>query len=102
MLWLIGHIDALASHVVFPSVVRAADTAFLVATEPERDAAVRAELVHQGVASIAVAERDQPLREELHADRRAVVLRELLGQQRRQPIASEHPAERRFRPSLGQ
>jgi len=46
---------------------------------------------------LRVAERDQPLRHELHAHRRAVRLGQLLGQQRRNPVAPEQFAHRRAR-----
>ena len=52
--------------------IRAAQTALLVAPEPQRDAAVRAEFVHQPVTPLAVAKRDQPLGEQLHPDWRTV------------------------------
>src|SRR5439155_5198777 len=40
-------LNALAGHVVLPAVIRAAESVFLVTPEPERYAAVRAELVDQ-------------------------------------------------------
>ena len=54
-------LDALAGDVVLPAVVRAAQPALLVAAEPERDAAMRAELVDQAEAALRVAEGDQLL-----------------------------------------
>ena len=94
--------DTLPGHVVFPAVVRTAQTAFLVAAEPERYAAMRAELVDQAEASFGVAKCDQPLRQQLHAHRRAVVLRQFLGQQSGDPVAPEHLAHRRALTGLGQ
>src|SRR6185295_10438747 len=90
-----GDLDALAGHVVFPAVVGAAQAAFLVAAEPERHAAVRAELVHQAEAVAAVAERDQPFREQLDAHRSTVRLGQLGRKQCRQPVAPEQRAHRR-------
>ena len=102
LLRLRRNLHALAGHVVFPAVIRAAQPAFLVAAEPQRHAAMRAEFVHQPVATLGVAEGDQPLRQKLHAHRRAVVLRQFLGQQRRHPVAAEHLAHRRARAGAGQ
>jgi len=53
----------------------AAQAAFFVAAEPERDAAMRAELVDQAVFAVAVAKGEQPLGQELHPHRRAFVFR---------------------------
>ena len=71
------HFDALAGMVVFPAVIGAAQPVLLVAAEPERDAAMRAEFVDQAVASLGVAEGEQPLGQELHPHRRAFVLRQV-------------------------
>ena len=49
-------VDALPGDVVFPAVIGAAQAAFLVLAEPERDAAMRAEFVDQPDAALAVAE----------------------------------------------
>ncbi len=89
------HVDALAGHVVFPAVIGAAQAVVLVAAEPQRHAAVGAELVHQADAALRIAERDQPLRQELHAHRRAIRLRQLGRHQRRDPVAAEQRAHRR-------
>ena len=53
------HFDALPGMVVFPAVIGAAQPVLLVAAEPERDAAMRAELVDQAVASLGVAEGER-------------------------------------------
>ena len=73
-----GNLDALAGDVVLPAVIRAAQAAFLVAPEPQRHAAVRAEFVDQAEPFLRIAKRDQPLAENLHAYRRAIGLRQLL------------------------
>ncbi len=88
------HVHALPGHVVLPAMVGTAQPAFFVAAEPQRNAAVSAELVDESQPSVRVAECDQPLRKELYPDGRTVVLRKLLRQQRRQPIAAEQPAHR--------
>src|SRR5262249_32937610 len=64
------HIDALTGHIVFPAVIRAAQPALLVASKPERDAAMGAELVHQADAALRVAEGQQALGEKFYAHRR--------------------------------
>ena len=65
-------------------------------------ATVRAELVDQTVSSRVVAERDETLRQQLHAHRRAVVLWQLVHEQRRNPIGAEHPSHRRGWTGRGQ
>src|SRR4051812_42512489 len=55
-----GNVDALARRVEFPAVVGAAQAAFLVAPEPERDSTVRAELVDETERAFTVAKRHQP------------------------------------------
>jgi hypothetical protein len=53
----------------------------LVAAEPQRDAAVGAELVGQRIAALRVAPGQQPLAEQLDPHRRAFVLGQFLGKQ---------------------
>ena len=77
-LWLRRHLDALPSEVELPAVIGAAQSAFLVAAEPKRDAAMGTKLVDQPVAALAVAERHEPLGQQLDAHRRAVVCRQVL------------------------
>ena len=101
LLGLRRHLDALAGDVELPAVIGAAQPAFLVAPEPQRDAAMRAELVDQAEPSLAVAERDEPLGQHLDPHRRTVVLGQLLGEQHRHPVAAEQCAHRRARPGLG-
>ena len=96
------HLDALAGVVVLPAVVRAAQPVLLVAAEPQRHAAVRAELIGQRIAALRVAPGEQPLGEELDAHRRAFVLRQLRGQQRGLPVQPEHLAHRRAGAGLGE
>src|SRR5438552_11680840 len=97
-----GQIHALAVHVVLPAVVRAAQPALLVAAEPERNAAMRAEFVDDADAPFAVAERDQPLSEQLHANRRTVALRQFPVEQRRYPVTPEQLTHRRAGAGAGQ
>src|SRR5689334_6549702 len=49
------HLDALAGVVVLPAVIGAAQAAVLVAAEPQRHAAVRAELVGERELAVGVA-----------------------------------------------
>src|SRR6266852_2507842 len=97
-----GQVHALAVHVVLPPVVRAAQPALLVAPEPQRHAAVGAELVDDADAPFAVAERDQLLSEQFHANRRAIALRQLPVEQRGYPVAPEQLAHRRAGARTGQ
>src|SRR5436190_24036262 len=97
-----GQVHAVAVHVVLPAVVRAAQPALLVAAEPERHAAMGTELVDEADAPFAVAERDQLLSQQLHANRRAIALRQLGVEQRRYPVAPEQLTHRRAGTGAGQ
>src|SRR5262249_30862306 len=77
-------------------------SALLVAAEPQRHASVRAEFVDESVPSVRIAKRQQTLRQELDTHRRTVVLGQLLGEERRNPVTAEHPAHRRAGTGLGQ
>ena len=94
------HVDALARIVEFPAVIGTAQPAFLVAAEPERRAAMRTEFVDQAIVAVGVAEGDEALGQDLHAHRRAIVLRQLLRQQGWQPVAAEQVAHRGSRSGL--
>ena len=96
------HLDALAGVVVFPAVIGAAQPAVLVAAEPQRDAAVGAELVGQRELPCVSRQASSRSRQELDAHRRALVLGQLLGQQRRLPAQAEHLAHRRAGAGLGE
>src|SRR5215510_7033001 len=63
---------------------------------------MRTKLVDQSVAPPRIAKRQQPLRQEFDAYRRAFVLGQLLCQQGRDPVAAEEPAAGCAWPSLGQ
>ena len=89
------HIEHVAVHIEFPAVIEAAQAAFLVAREEQRDAAMRAELFEQPDLAPAVAEDDQILAHEPHAPRRGVGL-DLLAQRRGDPVAADHPPHRRI------
>src|SRR5262249_29259019 len=89
------HVDALPGHVVFPAVIGTAQPFLLVAAEPQRYAAGRAELVHQAQPPWCVAEGDQPLAEQRHLDRRTVRTRQFLRHQGGDPAAAEQLAHGR-------
>src|SRR6202022_4985458 len=72
LLGLVHLIDAIAVDVEFPAVIDAAQARFFVASEPQRGAAVRAELVDQTDTALAVAKADQTLAQNVKTDRRAV------------------------------
>ena len=96
------HLDALAVDAVLPAVIGAAQSVVLIASDPERRAAMGAELVHQRIVALAVAPGDQPLGQKLHPHRRASVLGQLARQHRRQPVAAEQGAHRRAGSGLGE
>jgi hypothetical protein len=89
------HVDALSGEVELPTMIWTAQSAFLIATEPQRYAAMGAEFVDQTEPAKAVAKRNQPLRQKLDPHRRTVVCRQFLSQQRRQPVTPEKIAHRR-------
>ena len=95
------HVDALARRVELPAVIEAADTAFLVAAEEQRGAAVRAAMIHHANAATAVAEGDQLLAQQHEPHRRSVAL-ELRGLQRRHPVFAHQRAHRRTGPDPGE
>src|SRR5262249_39058484 len=99
---LARHLDRLAGDVVLPAVIRAAQAALLVPAEPEGDAPVRAELVDEAITPPGVAERQEPLRQELDPHRRAVVVGKLLREKHRLPVATEELPHGRPWTRLGQ
>jgi hypothetical protein len=72
-----------------------AQAAFLVAAEPQRHAAMRAEFVDEAEASLRIAECHHALAEAFHAHRRAIALGQLPRQQHGQPIAAKQVSHRR-------
>ena len=65
----------MAGHVVFPAVIGTAQPVVLIAADPERGAAMGAELVDQRIAPLRIAPGQQPLGEEFYAYRRTFVFR---------------------------
>src|SRR5438105_8536273 len=74
--------------------IDAADSAFLVASEEERGAAMRAAVVHHADPARAVAKRDQLLAKQHQPDRRAVAL-EFGGLRGRNPVLPHQLAHHR-------
>ena len=95
------HVDALPGHVVFPAMIGAAQAGLLVAAEPQRDAAMGAELVDQAEPAVAVAERQQALGQNLHPHRRAVVSGQFLGEAARAASSCGKAARRACRGRSG-
>ena len=60
-----------------------------------------AELVDEAVAPESVAESNQALGQNLHAHRRTIVLRQFLGEEHRQPVATEKVTHLGTRSGLG-
>jgi hypothetical protein len=77
--------------------VDAAETAAFAATEVERSAAMRTALAEQSDLARAVAERDEILAEDPHADRRRIRTGEIGRLQDRQPVLPEEVAHERPR-----
>ena len=97
-----GHVDAASLHVELPAVVDAANTARLVAPEPEVGAAVRAMLIDDADAPARVSERQQLLAHDRDFLGHPVGFGQLLRQQNRQPEAAQQLAHRRSRTGFGQ
>ncbi len=91
----LGMSTHVAVHVELPAVIDAAQAALLVAREEQGRAAMAAIGVEQSDAARAVAEGDEVLAQEPHADGRAVALRQLARERRGLPIAPEQLARRR-------
>jgi hypothetical protein len=95
------HVDTVASDVVFPAVIDAADAAFLVASEEQRGAAVRTTVVHHADAALCVAKRDQLFAEQHQPDRRPVA-HEFDGLCRGDPVLAHQFAHDRSGSDLGE
>jgi hypothetical protein len=90
-----GHVDDVAVDVEFPAVIEAAQAALLVATEDQRCTAMQAELGEHAQLAVRIAEDDQVFAQEPGADRRAVLLRDLVREADRQPVAAHDAAHGR-------
>ncbi len=96
------HVDASAVGIELPAVIDAADAAFLVATEPEVGAAVRAVLIDDADDAAAIAEGQQFLAHDDNLLRRPIGLRQFRRQQHRHPEPSQQLAHPRSRTTLGE
>ena len=94
--WLRRHLDDVAVNVELPAVIEAAQAAILVAREHQRGAPVRAVFVEHADATFAVAENNEVLTEQTNLDRRAVGLRDFLGQAGGDPVPAHDLAHRRI------
>src|SRR5262249_35069592 len=94
-------VDALAGDVVLPPVIRTAQARLLVPPEPQRDAAVRAELVDQADPPLRVAEGHQRLGEQLDPHPRAGWRPDIAPRPRADATADE-VAHQRARSGAGQ
>ena len=99
---LARQVDAVAVDVELPAVIDAAEAALFIAAEEQRRGAVRAVLVEQADAALAVAEHDEPLAHQLHAHRRIVGLGDVVRKARRDPVAAHQLAHRRAGPDAGE
>src|SRR5439155_27258421 len=88
------HVEAASTHVELPAVVHAAQSLRLVASIKEARAAVRTAVLDQSDGARRDAERDEALAEQAHAQRRAVGLRQLARQRRRNPVLPHQGAHR--------
>jgi hypothetical protein len=78
-----GHVDARSDRVELPTVVDASQAALLVPSEEQRRATMGAVCIEETDSARAVAEGDEILAEESHADRRTVLLWNFVAQKRR-------------------
>jgi hypothetical protein len=76
LLGLVHLIDAIAVNVELPPVIDAAQAGLLVASEPQRGPAMRAKLVDEANAALAVTKAYEAFAQQLHPDRRTIRLRQ--------------------------
>ena len=93
--WLGGHFEHRAIGGDFPAVIKAAQTAFLVAAVKQRRVAVRAEFSNQSDCAVRIAKRDKILAEKAHAHRIAVALHQFFAKRRGQPMPPHDLTHRR-------
>src|SRR3974390_151901 len=82
--------------------IRAAQAAFLVLPEPERDAAVGAKFVDKTDTPLAVPKTYETLAHQLHAHGRTIRLGNFRYEQERRPIAAQQFAHQRTRTDPGE
>ena len=91
------HVHALPGVVIFPAVIGAAQPVLFIAAEPQRNAAMRTELIDQRVTAADIAPGKQALGKDLYTDGRTFVFRQFLGKEDGNPIAAQQVAHRRSR-----
>jgi hypothetical protein len=89
------HLRDLAAHVHLPAVVEAAQAAFFIAAIKQRDAPVRASLVHDADLALAVAEHHQLVTQHLGGHRIAIGLGDFFYQANGHPVLAHEPAHGR-------
>src|ERR1700676_2480085 len=89
LLRLIGHVDAGALDVEFPSVINASQAALFIAAPKKARSPVGTELINQSHTPVRVPEGNQVFSQEPHPDRGTVWSWHLRGQQRGYPKAAE-------------
>mgnify|MGYP001141747806 CR=1 FL=1 len=89
-------IDDASRHIHLPAVVEAAQTAFLVAGQRERGAAVRAVEIEHAELAVGIAERDEVLAQKAERRGLAVRLGDFLGQAGRDPVRTHEATHRRI------
>jgi hypothetical protein len=65
-------IQAVSFHVIFPSVINAAETAFLIATQEERSPSMSTKLIQQAGPALAIAKGNELFPEQLDPNRRTI------------------------------
>src|SRR6266478_7537238 len=90
------HVDDVAFGVELPAVIEATQAALFVASERERGLAMGAGLPEQAELSVAVAERNELLAEELNPHRRTVGAGNLFGKKRGHPMTPHQATHRGF------
>src|ERR1700722_13457759 len=89
LLRLVGHVDAGAIHVEFPSVVNASQAALFIAAPEKARSPVGTELINQSHMPVRGPEGNQVFSQEPHPDRGTVWSWHLRGQQRGYPKPAE-------------
>jgi len=96
------HRDDVAVHVHLPAVIKAAQTAFLVASIEQRGSAVRTKFVQQAEPTVRIAERDIAFAERFDQQRRAITLGNFLDEANRRPVLTHELSHRLIRSDLRQ
>src|SRR4029434_446210 len=90
------HVHHVAFDIELPAVIEAAQTAFFVATERKRGAAMQAIFSEHPELSVGIPEDDQVLTEQPRSRRRTIGLGNFLGHAYRKPVATHNAAHGRM------